>query len=104
MAVLGTAAVEVFIPLASLIGIAFAVFQWYVVARVPVTTHGKGGGGRRRRAARSDDDDAPPAEDDDAEEGDDGGEDGIDRLAASARCAEIQQAISIGATSFLLTE
>ncbi|CAN6336368.1 unnamed protein product [Urochloa humidicola] len=104
MAVLGTAAVEVFIPLASLIGIAFAVFQWYVVARVPVTTHGKGGGGGRRRAARSDDDDAPPAEDDDAEEGDDGGEDGIDRLAASARCAEIQQAISIGATSFLLTE
>ena len=31
MAVLGTVAVEVFIPVAALIGIAFAVLQWYVV-------------------------------------------------------------------------
>jgi inorganic pyrophosphatase len=98
MAVLGTAAVEVFIPVAALIGIAFAVLQWYVVARVPVVAdHGSAAQGKddRRGEGRS----GVLAEVEEEEE-----EDGVDRVAAEARCAEIQQAISIGATSFLLTE
>ncbi|PAN17382.1 hypothetical protein GQ55_3G119400 [Panicum hallii var. hallii] len=93
MAVLGTVAVEVFIPVAALIGIAFAVLQWYVVARVAVNSDAGGGAGGKGRGGGSD-----VLEEDEEEEY------GVDRLAVEARCAEIQQAISIGATSFLLTE
>ncbi|TVU17487.1 hypothetical protein EJB05_33525, partial [Eragrostis curvula] len=99
MAVLGTAAVEALIPVAALIGIAFAVVQWYVVSRVPV---------RSRDDGDDDDDDARGKRmlggvgGSEVEEEDE--EDGVDGRAAEARCAEIQQAISVGATSFLLTE
>ena len=48
MAILGTAAVEVLIPVAALIGIAFAMLQWYVVARVPVPSHAGGGEGSKQ--------------------------------------------------------
>lgn len=97
MAVLGTAAVEALIPVAALIGIAFAMLQWYVVARVPVPSHaGEGSGGgegsKQGHGMRG-------KEDEEGEE-----EDGMDYLLVEARCAEIQRAISIGATSFLLTE
>ena len=94
MAVLGTVAVEVFIPVAELIGIAFAVLQWYVVARVAVISDAGGGAGGKGRGGGSGD----VLEEDEEEEY------GVDRLAVEARCAEIQQAISVGATSFLLTE
>ncbi|VAH14805.1 unnamed protein product [Triticum turgidum subsp. durum] len=50
MAVIGTAGAEVLIPLAAVIGIAFAVFQWYAVAKVPVPSHdGEDGGGSAQR-------------------------------------------------------
>ncbi|KAL6607802.1 hypothetical protein ACP70R_040865 [Stipagrostis hirtigluma subsp. patula] len=88
MAVLGTTAVEALIPVAALIGIAFAVLQWYVVAKVAVPSHAGGDAA----------DKAGYGEDDDVEE------DGADGRRAEARCFEIQQAISVGATSFLLTE
>ncbi|XP_039803283.1 pyrophosphate-energized vacuolar membrane proton pump 1-like isoform X2 [Panicum virgatum] len=94
MAVLGTVAVEVFILVAALIGIAFAVLQWYVVARVAVISDAGGGAGGKGRGGGSGD----VLEEDEEEEY------GVDRLAVEARCAEIQQAISIGAMSFLLTE
>lgn len=99
MAVLSTVAVELFIPLASLIGIAFAVLQWYVVAKVPVPTPtgGTAAGDKHGGGDQSDDDDVH--EEDEEEE-----EEGIDQVAVEIRCAEIQRAISVGATSFLLTE
>jgi len=98
MAVLGTAAVEALIPVAALIGIAFAMLQWYVVARVPVPSHageddGDGGGGGSKQHGHG----VRGTEEDEEE-------DGMDYLLVEARCAEIQRAISIGATSFLLTE
>ncbi|VAH14803.1 unnamed protein product [Triticum turgidum subsp. durum] len=50
MAVIGTAGAEVLIPLAAVIGIAFAVFQWYAVAKVPVPSHdGEDGGGAAQK-------------------------------------------------------
>ncbi|XP_048569959.1 pyrophosphate-energized vacuolar membrane proton pump-like [Triticum urartu] len=91
MAVIGTAGAEVLIPLAAVIGIAFAVFQWYVVAKVPVPSHdGEDGGGAAAQKGRSGHDESA--------------EDGVDYRQVEARCAEIQHAISIGATSFLFTE
>ena len=91
MAVLGTAAVEVLIPVAALVGIAFALLQWYVVARVPVPSHaGEDGGGGGNKNVREEEEHVE--------------EDGMDYLLVEARCAEIQRAISVGATSFLLTE
>ncbi|KAF0926459.1 hypothetical protein E2562_025303 [Oryza meyeriana var. granulata] len=87
MALIGTVAAEVLIPLAAVIGILFAVLQWYVVARVAVPSHvGCEGGGKGER------------------ESDDDEEDGVDYRGVETRCAEIQHAISVGATSFLVTE
>ena len=71
MAVLGTVAVEVFIPVAALIGIAFAVVQWYVVARVAVISDAGGGAGGKGRGS-------------DVLEEDDEEEYGVDRLAVEA--------------------
>ncbi|GJM94669.1 hypothetical protein PR202_ga11339 [Eleusine coracana subsp. coracana] len=103
MAVLVTAAVEALIPVASLIGIAFAALQWYVVSKVPVRLHhedddddnaGLGGGKAMGRRSSSE----VEEEDDQEEDG------GAATITAESRCAEIQRAISVGATSFLLTE
>lgn len=89
MAVIGTAGAEVLIPLAAVIGIAFAVFQWYVVAKVPVPSHDGEDGGAAQKGRSGHEENA---------------EDGVDYRQVEARCAEIQHAISIGATSFLFTE
>ncbi|KAL6897948.1 hypothetical protein ACP4OV_006907 [Aristida adscensionis] len=90
MAVLGTPAVEALIPMAALIGIAFAVLQWYVVSKVAVPSHAGDGGATAAGGGKDKDADAE--------------EDGVDVRRAEARCFEIQRAISVGATSFLLTE
>ena len=93
MALIGTVAAEVLIPLAAVIGILFAVLQWYVVSRVAVPPHdGVGGAGKGDR------------ENDGGGDVDDDEEDGVDYRGVEARCAEIQHAISVGATSFLMTE
>uniref|UniRef100_A0A0E0DMB3 H(+)-exporting diphosphatase n=1 Tax=Oryza meridionalis TaxID=40149 RepID=A0A0E0DMB3_9ORYZ len=89
MALIGTVAAEVLIPLAAVIGILFAVLQWYVVSRVAVPPHDGGGAGKGERESDGVDDDE---------------EDGVDYRGVEARCAEIQHAISVGATSFLMTE
>uniref|UniRef100_A0A0E0KYQ2 H(+)-exporting diphosphatase n=1 Tax=Oryza punctata TaxID=4537 RepID=A0A0E0KYQ2_ORYPU len=89
MALIGTVAAEVLIPLAAVIGILFAVLQWYVVSRVAVPPHDGGGAGKGER---------------ESDGGDDDEEDGVDYRGVEARCAEIQHAISVGATSFLMTE
>lgn len=93
MAVIGTAATEALIPVAAVIGIAFAVLQWYVVARVAVPSHAgeDGAGGKGGKGGKG--------EEEVVDE-----EDGVDYRHVEARCAEIQHAISIGATSFLFTE
>ncbi|XP_040380509.1 pyrophosphate-energized vacuolar membrane proton pump 1-like [Oryza brachyantha] len=92
MAFIGTVAAEVLIPLAAVIGIVFAVLQWYVVAKVAVPSHSGEGGGKVGRGRESDG------------EGEEEEEEGVDYRGVEARCAEIQHAISVGATSFLVTE
>eukprot|EP00850_Spirogloea_muscicola_P014555 SM000105S13900 [mRNA] locus=s105:301939:306157:+ [translate_table: standard] len=71
--------VHIFIPLAGVIGISFALLQWYLVSKVKVNA------------------------------GSDGGyvldtEDGLDDSSVVQQCAEIQSAIALGAQSFLTTE
>lgn len=100
MAVVGVVGAEVLIPLAALIGIAFAVFQWFVVSRVKVPA--------AAAAAAAEEDAAKArlrtAESEVAEVVEDSEEAGVDYGRVEAKCAQIQDAISIGATSFLLTE
>ncbi|KAK1374038.1 H(+)-exporting diphosphatase [Heracleum sosnowskyi] len=76
---------QVLIPLAAFIGIAFALLQWFLVSKVRIST-----GNDHRIGDRL-------IEEDDQEVG-------IDSHEAVAKCAEIQNAISVGATSFLFTQ
>jgi inorganic pyrophosphatase len=84
MAILSEVATQVLVPLAAAVGIAFAVAQWVIVSRVKL---------------------APGARDKDGlsdsliEE-----EEGLNDHNVVAKCAEIQNAIAEGATSFLFTE
>ncbi|EFJ37994.1 hypothetical protein SELMODRAFT_270204 [Selaginella moellendorffii] len=77
--------VEILIPVAALIGILFALFQWYIVSRVSV-------GAATRVSSNNGYNDSLLSHEEDGDEG------------AEAKCAEIQQAISEGAESFLFTE
>ncbi|KAH7293083.1 hypothetical protein KP509_28G011100 [Ceratopteris richardii] len=83
MTILSATLTEVLIPLAAIIGIAFALYQWYLVSFISVSP-----------AAKSEDDGC--AEEHLLEEAD-----GPEKV---VKCAEIQEAISLGANSFLLTE
>ncbi|KAH9318846.1 hypothetical protein KI387_020615 [Taxus chinensis] len=76
---------EILVPIAAVIGIAFALLQWVFVSRVKVTPSTASNGYNDHLL-------------DEAEE------DGIDGRRAVIKCAEIQNAISEGATSFLFTE
>ncbi|KAG2694662.1 hypothetical protein I3843_08G151600 [Carya illinoinensis] len=86
MGVLSEGLTQVLIPVAALIGLGFALLQWYLVSKVRVSGHS---GGHKSYK-------------DSLIEGD--FEEGVDSLEVSAKCAEIQNAISVGATSFLFTE
>ncbi|KAJ7545167.1 hypothetical protein O6H91_09G110000 [Diphasiastrum complanatum] len=77
--------VEILIPVAALIGMVFALIQWFLVSRVSV------GGGQ---ASINNGYDQSLLDD----------EEGYDDAEAVALCAEIQNAISEGAESFLITE
>ncbi|EEE62395.1 hypothetical protein OsJ_17186 [Oryza sativa Japonica Group] len=88
MALIGTVAAEVLIPLAAVIGILFAVLQWYMVSRVAVPPHdGVGGAGKVERESDGGDGDGDGVDDE---------EDGVDYRGVEARFAEIQHAISRG--------
>lgn len=76
---------EILIPVAAVIGIGFALLQWLLVSQVKVKPSTASNGYNDRLL----------------EEGD---EEGIDGRQAVMKCAEIQNAISEGATSFLFTE
>ncbi|GBG89456.1 hypothetical protein CBR_g49246 [Chara braunii] len=75
-------AVQVFIPASALIGIAFAIVQWSIVAKIPVRSGAATDGGYSLIA----------------DEG------GVEDASVIAKVAEIQEAISLGAVSFLTTE
>ncbi|CAD6337476.1 unnamed protein product [Miscanthus lutarioriparius] len=90
MAILSALATEVFIPVAAVIGIAFAVVQWVIVSRVklsPAAAAASGGGGKNGYGDYL------------IEE-----EEGLNDHNVVVKCAEIQNAISEGATSFLFTD
>nr|WRQ20302.1 pyrophosphate-energized vacuolar membrane proton pump 1 [Citrullus colocynthis] len=76
---------QLLIPAAALLGIGFALLQWLLVSRVKVSSY----------------------PDDESQENnliEGGQEEGIDDVEVVAKCAEIQKAISVGATSFLFTQ
>ncbi|CAA7388970.1 unnamed protein product [Spirodela intermedia] len=85
MGLLSEAATQALIPLAAAVGIGFALLQWFLVSRVSIS----GDPGKNDGFA-------------DNLMGDE--EESTDEQAVVARCAEIQSAISVGATSFLYTE
>ncbi|RLN08387.1 pyrophosphate-energized vacuolar membrane proton pump-like [Panicum miliaceum] len=88
MAILSDAATQVLVPLAAVVGIAFAVAQWVLVSRVKLSPSARAG-------AR----DKDVLGDSLIEE-----EEGLNDHNVVVRCAEIQSAIAEGATSFLFTE
>ncbi|AQK84104.1 Pyrophosphate-energized vacuolar membrane proton pump 1 [Zea mays] len=88
MAILSALATEVFIPVAAVIGIAFAVVQWVLVSRVKLSPAAAASGGSKNGYG-----------DYLIEE-----EEGLNDHNVVVKCAEIQTAISEGATSFLFTE
>lgn len=71
---------QVLIPLAAFIGIGFALLQWFLVSKVRVSS----GDGYRIKDRLIEEDDQ---------------EEGIDSDEAVAKCAEIQNAISVGQLS-----
>ncbi|KAL8502673.1 hypothetical protein ACS0TY_021706 [Phlomoides rotata] len=78
---------EIFIPVCAVIGIAFALVQWLLVAKVKLSGVSVSADGKSE------------LKDAFLEE-----EEGINDEAVVRKCAEIQSAISEGATSFLFTE
>eukprot|EP00249_Psilotum_nudum_P003450 c16850_g2_i1 orf=1-1626(-) len=85
MALLTDNITEIVIPVAAVIGIAYALVQWYLVSRISVKPnhHCSTNNGYTDYLLE---------------------DDAVDDDAVVIKCAEIQQAISVGATSFLLTE
>lgn len=78
------AVTQIVIPVAALVGIGFALFQWFLVSKVRVS-----GGSRSDDGYR-----------DNLIEGEE--EEGIDNDEVVVKCAEIQNAISLGTLSLSL--
>ncbi|KAH0783083.1 hypothetical protein KY290_002681 [Solanum tuberosum] len=87
MGLMSEALTQILIPLAAFIGIGFALLQWFLVSKVRVSS------GSKLVSEYND----KLIEEDEQEEG-------IDSDDVVAKCADIQKAISEGATSFLFTE
>ncbi|PKI37733.1 hypothetical protein CRG98_041884, partial [Punica granatum] len=85
MGSMSEAATQVLIPAAALVGIGFALLQWFLVSRVKVSDSSGADNGYKDRLIEEE-------------------EEGVDNLDAVIKCAEIQNAISVGATSFLFTQ
>ncbi|XP_042390966.1 pyrophosphate-energized vacuolar membrane proton pump 1-like [Zingiber officinale] len=79
--------VEVLIALAAVIGIGFALLQWFLVSKIKLSEQPAKGGKSKTDDGVCDDD-----------------EEGPEGFEAVRKCSEIQNAITIGATSFLITE
>ncbi|MBA0668087.1 hypothetical protein Goklo_001052, partial [Gossypium klotzschianum] len=77
---------QVLIPVAALVGIGFALLQWLLFSRVKVSSHDSSKGYKVKLIEADEE------------------EEGIDNIEVSIKCAEIQHAISLGATFFLFTE
>ncbi|KAM7268227.1 hypothetical protein ACFE04_010393 [Oxalis oulophora] len=82
---------EIVIPACAIIGIAFALFQWTIVAKVKVTAVDSKSKSKNEGGV----DDSSLLDEE---------EEGVNDHSVVAKCAEIQNAISEGATSFLFTE
>lgn len=81
MGLISEALAQILIPVAALIGIGFAFVQWFLVSRVKVLPSGHDNGYKDHLI-----------EEDEQEEG-------IDSADAVNKCAEIQNAISVGENS-----
>ncbi|XP_048129463.1 pyrophosphate-energized vacuolar membrane proton pump-like [Rhodamnia argentea] len=92
MALLSALGTEIFIPAGAVVGIVFSLVQWFLVSRVKLTPE--------QRALPDDSDDRKNGFSDGLIEE----EESINEHIVLSRCAEIQRAISEGATSFLFTE
>ncbi|KAL1126745.1 hypothetical protein V6Z11_A13G131700 [Gossypium hirsutum] len=77
---------QVLIPVAALVGIGFALLQWLLVSRVKVSSHDSSNGYKVKLIEADEEEEC------------------IDNIEISIKCAQIQHAISLGATSFLFTE
>ncbi|KAI5658581.1 hypothetical protein M9H77_27374 [Catharanthus roseus] len=86
MGLISEALAQILIPAAALIGIGFALVQWFLVSKVNLVPDRNNNGFR-----------------DQLIDGDER-EEGIDAAEVVNKCSEIQNAISEGATSFLYTE
>lgn len=69
---------QVVIPVCSIVGIGFALLQWYLVSKVRVSNHSGSNGYTDRLIEEAD------------------AEDGVGALEVTIKCAEIQHAISVG--------
>ncbi|XP_070016506.1 pyrophosphate-energized vacuolar membrane proton pump-like [Nicotiana sylvestris] len=87
MGLMSEALTQILIPVAALVGIGFALLQWFLVSKVKIS------GGSELEDGCND----MLIEEDVQEEG-------IDSDATVAKCAEIQKFLNVGATSFLFTE
>ena len=95
---MGFSVADAVIPACAVVGIAFALWQWFLVAKVKVSAYAPAGNGVHGRPVFRTEDEG--GEDTRIGGGGDGEsdeeEDGGDGPAAVARCAEIQNAISVG--------
>lgn len=83
MSTLSEGLTQVLIPVAALVGIVFALIQWFMVSKVTVSNESSNG--FKDRLIEADEE-----------------EEGVDNLEVSIKCAEIQNAISVGELSFSL--
>lgn len=84
MASLSEGLTQVLIPAAALVGIVFALIQWYLVSKVKVSNE-PGSNGYNDRLIEEEE-----------------SEEGVNSLEVSIKCAEIQNAISVGELSVYL--
>lgn len=83
MGLLSEGLTQVLIPVSALVGIGFALLQWFLVSRVRVSYNSGEENGYKDRLIEEE-------------------EEGVDNLEVTIKCAEIQNAISVGEISTYL--
>ena len=78
MSALNEALTQLLIPVAALVGIVFALLQWFLVSRVKLSSHDSSKGYKEKLIEADEE------------------EEGINNLEVSIKCTEIQHAISVG--------